>query len=191
MTADTGRPLRADARRNRDSILQTAVRVFAEQGLGANLDAIAKQAGVGSATLYRNFPTREALIEAAYRNELGHLWESAPALLAEHPPLEALREWMNLFLDYATAKLGMADALRAAIESGRNPYSDTRRMMLEAIGALLAACRKAGVIASDAEPSDILAGVTGVALASGSPDQRGQAGRLLDLLVAGLRAVTT
>jgi AcrR family transcriptional regulator len=183
-----GRPLRADARRNRDSILETAVRVFAEQGLDANLDGIARQAGVGSATLYRNFPTREALIEAAYRNELGHLRESAPALLAEHPPLEALREWMTRFLDYATAKLGMADALRAVIESGRNPYSDTRRMMLEAIGALLGACREAGVIAGDIDPSDILAGVTGVALASGNPDQREQAGRLLDLLVAGLRS---
>jgi AcrR family transcriptional regulator len=183
-----GRPLRADAQRNRDSILETAVRVFAERGLDANLDGIARQAGVGSATLYRNFPTREALIEAAYRNELGHLWESAPALLAEHPPLQALREWMTRFLDYATAKLGMADALRAVIESGRNPYSDTRRMMLEAIGALLDACREAGVIAGDIDPSDILAGVTGVALASGNPGQREQAGRLLDLLVAGLRS---
>jgi hypothetical protein len=95
---------------------------------------------------------------------------------------------MTRFLDYATAKLGMADALRAVIESGRNPYSDTRRMMLEAIGALLGACREAGVIAGDIDPSDILAGVTGVALASGNPDQREQAGRLLDLLVAGLRS---
>jgi AcrR family transcriptional regulator len=188
VTVAESKPLRADAQRNRDSILETAVRVFAEQGLDANLDGIARRAGVGSATLYRNFPTREALIEAAYRNELGHLWESAPALLAGHPPLEALREWMTRFLDYATAKLGMADALRAVIASGRNPYSDTRRMMLEAIGALLDACREAGVIAGDTDPSDILAGVTGVALASGNPSQREQAGRLLDLLVAGLRS---
>jgi AcrR family transcriptional regulator len=188
VAAADGKPLRADAQRNRDSILQTAVRVFAVQGLDANLDGIARQAGVGSATLYRNFPTREALIEAAYRNELGHLWQAASALLAEQPPLEALREWMTRFLDYATAKLGMADVLRAVIESGRNPYSDTRRMMLEAIGALLDACRGAGVIAGDIDPADILAGVTGVALASGNPDQREQAGRLLDLLVAGLRS---
>lgn len=122
MARDTERPLRADAQRNRDKILSAAVRVFAEQGLDAHLERIAKEAGVGTGTLYRNFPTREILIEAAYRNELSRLCDAAPDLLATMAPREALRAWMGRFIDYATAKLGMADALRALVESPYNMF---------------------------------------------------------------------
>jgi AcrR family transcriptional regulator len=94
VTTDTGRPLRADARRNRKKILSAAVRVFAEEGLeGAHLERIAKEAGVGSGTLYRNFPTREALIEAAYRNELSRLCEAASELLAAMPDCRSRGSW--------------------------------------------------------------------------------------------------
>lgn len=114
MTTDRApRPLRADARRNRDKILAAAMHAFATQGLDAHLERIASEAGVGSATLYRNFPTREALIEAVYRNEVAQLCDAVPGLLAEKQPHEALRAWTRLFLDYVTAKFGMADALRA------------------------------------------------------------------------------
>jgi AcrR family transcriptional regulator len=183
--SDGGR-LRADAQRNRDKILTTAVRVFAERGLDVNFDVIAAEAGVGSGTLYRNFPSREALIEAAYRNELARLCESAPELLKESPPPSALREWMSRFLDYASAKLGMADALRAVIDSGGTPYSDTRRMMLEAIGAFLDAGRADGTITAGVDAADMLAAVTGIALSAGKPGQREQAERLIALTVAGL-----
>ncbi|MGP8296842.1 TetR/AcrR family transcriptional regulator [Streptomyces inhibens] len=186
MTRETGRPLRADAQRNRDKILSAAVRVFAEQGLDAHLERIAKEAGVGTGTLYRNFPTREILIEAAYRNELSRLCDAAPDLLATMPPREALRAWMGRFIDYATAKLGMADALRALVESGVNPYAQSHEMMLAALTSLLDAGVSAGTIRSDIGATDMFAGLTGIALTSGKPEQRAQAERLLDLALDGL-----
>ncbi|MFC4611327.1 TetR/AcrR family transcriptional regulator [Streptomyces maoxianensis] len=186
MATDSGRPLRADAQRNRDKILSAAVRVFAEQGLDAHLERIAKEAGVGTATLYRNFPTREILIEAAYRNELSRLCDAAPDLLATMPPREALRAWMGRFIDYATAKLGMADALRALVESGVNPYAQSHEKMLAALASLLDAGVSAGTIRSDISATDMFANLTGIALASGKPEQREQAERLLDLTLDGL-----
>jgi AcrR family transcriptional regulator len=186
MARDTGRPLRADAQRNRDKILSAAVRIFAEQGLDAHLERIAKEAGVGTGTLYRNFPTREILIEAAYRNELSRLCDAAPGLLATMEPREALRAWMGRFIDYATAKLGMADALRALVESGVNPYAQSHEMMLAALTSLLAAGVRAGTVRSDIGATDMFAALTGIALASGKPEQREQAERLLDLTLDGL-----
>ncbi|MFI1106057.1 TetR/AcrR family transcriptional regulator [Streptomyces melanogenes] len=187
VTTDTGRPLRADARRNREKILSAAVRVFAEEGLEAHLERIAKEAGVGSGTLYRNFPTREALIEAAYRNELSRLCEAASELLAAMPPGEALRAWMGRFIDYATAKLGMAEALRAVVDSGVNPYAHSRELIMTALTSLMDAARAAGTIRSDVSPAVMFAALTGVALTSGKPEEREQAERLLDLTLDGLR----
>ncbi|GII42795.1 TetR/AcrR family transcriptional regulator [Planotetraspora phitsanulokensis] len=186
MARETGRPLRADAQRNRDKILSAAVRVFTEQGLDAHLERIAKEAGVGSGTLYRNFPTREILIEAAYRNELAKLCDAAPDLLDTMPPREAMRAWMGRFIDYATAKLGMAEALRALVDTGVNPYAQSHEMMLAALAALLDAGVKAGTIRSDVSATDMFAALTGIALASGKPEQREQAERLLDLTLDGL-----
>src|SRR5579863_8057679 len=114
------RPLRADARRNRDRLLGVAVRAFSQSGPDVTLDAIAKEAGVGIGTLYRHFPTREALVEAAYRNELDRLCDPVPQLLESMPPEQALRLWMDRFVDYMTAKHGMADALRWLVASGGN-----------------------------------------------------------------------
>ncbi|WP_405853797.1 TetR/AcrR family transcriptional regulator [Streptomyces sp. NBC_01515] len=188
MARDTGRPLRADAQRNREKILSAAVRVFAEQGLDAHLERIAKEAEVGSGTLYRNFPTREVLIEAAYRNELARLCDAGPELLATLPPREALRAWMGRFIDYATAKFGMAEALRSVTETGVNPYAQSHDMILEALTALLDAATAAGAIRSDIGPSDMFAALTGIALTSAKPEQREQAERLLDLTMNGLNA---
>lgn len=101
-------------------------RVPGDAGAGARLDGIAKEAGVGIGTLYRHFPTREALIEAAYRNELARLCDAVPGLLGEMAPDEALRAWMDRYVDYLTTKRGMADALRAVIASGGNPYAQSR-----------------------------------------------------------------
>jgi AcrR family transcriptional regulator len=186
MTRQADRPLRADAQRNRDKILATAVRLFAEQGLDPTFDRIAKEAGVGIGTLYRNFPTREALVEAAYRSELVRLCDAAPGLLAELPAREALRAWMGRFLDYATAKIGMGDALRAVIESGGDPYARAHDMMLASIGSLLESGRAAGTIRPDVTAPDVLTAVTGVVLAAGKPDRREQAERLLGLLLDGM-----
>jgi AcrR family transcriptional regulator len=181
------RPLRADAQRNRDRLLAAAVRAFAHDGPEVPLEAIAKDAGVGIGTLYRNFPTREALVEATYRNELTKLCDAAPRLLAAAPADEAARTWMDHFIDYMTTKRGMADALRAVIASGGNPYAHSREALNGAIGALLRAGAEAGTLRSDIDPDDVLVGLGGVALAAGEPEQRAQAGRLLDLLMDGLR----
>jgi AcrR family transcriptional regulator len=181
------RPLRADARRNRDRLLAAAVRAFSEDGPDVTLDSVAKEAGVGIGTLYRHFPTREALVEAAYRNELARLCDAATELLETTPPDAATRDWMDRFVDYMTTKRGMADALRAVIASGGNPYERSRTMLTAAIGALLAAGAAAGTIRSDVGPDDVLAGLSGVSLAAGDPAQRDQARRLLDLLMDGLR----
>ncbi|MGB8941821.1 MAG: TetR family transcriptional regulator [Streptomyces sp.] len=186
MGREAGRPLRADAQRNRDKILAAAVRMFTEQGLDAHFEHIAREAGVGTGTLYRNFPTREALIEAAYRNEVARLCDAVPDLLATLPPRDALHAWMRRFVDYATAKLGMAEALRAVVASGGDPYADSREMIQGALSSLLEAGVTAGVIRSDLRPADLFAALAGIALTSARPEQREQAERLLDLLLDGL-----
>ena len=187
MTATGARPLRADAQRNRDRLLDAAVRAFSQDRPDVTLDAIAKDAGVGIGTLYRHFPTREALIEAAYRSELDRLCDAVPGLLRDMPPDEAMRAWMDRFVDYMTTKRGMADALRAVIASGGNPYAHSRDRLISAITTLLSNAAAAGTVRSDVEPADVLASLSGVSLAAGGPAQRDQARRLLDLLMDGLR----
>jgi AcrR family transcriptional regulator len=181
------RPLRADAQRNRDRLLDVAVRAFSQDGPDVTLDVIAKTAGVGIGTLYRHFPTREALIEATYRNELARLCDAVADLLETMPPDEATRTWMDRFVDYMTTKRGMADALRAVIASGGDPYAQSRDRLIAAITSLLDAAAAAGTVRSDVEPGDVLATLGGVSLAAGEPAQRDQARRLLNLLMDGLR----
>jgi AcrR family transcriptional regulator len=186
-TEADSRPQRADARRNRQRLLEAAVRAFAGEGPEATLDAIAKDAGVGIGTLYRHFPTRESLVEAAYRNELAKLCGGVTELLETMPPDAALRAWMDNFIDYMTTKRGMADALRAVIASGGNPYAHSRDSLTGAIGTLLRAGAAAGTVRGDVEPGDVLASLSGISLTAGEPTQRAQARRLLDLLTDGLR----
>ncbi|HEY2488211.1 MAG TPA: helix-turn-helix domain-containing protein [Streptosporangiaceae bacterium] len=182
-----GRTLRADARRNRDRLLNAAVRAFSQDGADVTLDAIAKDAGVGIGTLYRHFPTREALIEAAYRSELARLCDAVPDLLQEMRPDEATRAWMDRYIEYMTTKRGMADALRAVIASGGTPYAQSRDRLITAITSLLQAGAASGTLRADIEPADVLASLSGISLAAGEPAQRAQARRLLDLLMDGLR----
>jgi AcrR family transcriptional regulator len=182
-----GRPLRADARRNRDRLLEVAVRAFSQDGPDVTLDAIAKEAGVGIGTLYRHFPTREALVDAAYRSELARLCDSADDLLRELAPEKALRAWMDRFTEYMTTKRGMGDALRALIASGGDPFSESRTRMTSAISKLLAAGVAAGTVRRDVAPDDVLVSLSGVTLATADAEHRDQAGRVLDLLMDGLR----
>jgi AcrR family transcriptional regulator len=178
--------LRADARRNREKLLAAAASAFAEAGTDASLEAIAREAGVGIGTLYRHFPTREALIEAAYINELERLCGSAPALLAEHPPDFALAEWMDGFVDYAAVKRGMRSALAAVGASQSGVFSGARAQLLEAIALLLAAGVDAGTLRSDVDAEDVLRAMGGVWLVEDAE----QARKLLRLLMDGLRYVT-
>jgi AcrR family transcriptional regulator len=169
-------------------LLEAAVSAFSREGPDATLDAIAKDAGVGIGTLYRRFPTREALIEAAYRNELARLCDAAPRLRESMLPDAALREWMDRFLDYMRTKRGMADALRVVIASGADPFAQSRARLLAAITELLDASAATGATREDVQPADVMASLSGISLAAGGRDQREQAERLLDLLMDGLRS---
>jgi AcrR family transcriptional regulator len=184
----TARPLRADAQRNRDRLLEVAVLMLSRVP-DVTLDAIAKEAGVGIGTLYRHFPTREALIDAAYRNELARLCDSAFDLLRDMPADQALRAWMDRFIDYITTKRGMGDALRALIASGGDPFSESKARLTAAVTTLLQAGAAAGTLRRDIRPEDVLVGLTGMTLAA-DPERRDQTGRLLDLLMDGLRTRT-
>ncbi|MFL6056706.1 MAG: TetR/AcrR family transcriptional regulator [Actinoallomurus sp.] len=187
MPATGSRPLRADARRNHARLLEAAVRAFAQEGPDATLDAIAKDAGVGIGTLYRHFPTREALVEAAYRNELARLCDAAPDLLHTLPPDEATRAWMDRFIEYMAAKQHMGEALRAVIASGGNPFAESRARLTTAIETLLQAGAAAGTLRPDADPMAVLTSLSGVSLAAGEPDRQDRARGALDLLMDGLR----
>jgi AcrR family transcriptional regulator len=186
LTGDDRR-LRADAKRNREQLLAAAVAAFSGSGPEASLESIAKAAGVGIGTLYRHFPSREALIDAAYRSELARLCDSVPGLLAASPPDQALRAWMDNFVDYMTTKRGMAEALRAVVASGGNPFAESRARLLAAIDGLLGAGAEAGLLRPDVSPDDVLVGISGVSVLAAEPSQRDQAGRLLDLIMDGLR----
>jgi AcrR family transcriptional regulator len=163
------------------------VRAFSHDGPSVTLESIASDAGVGIGTLYRHFPTREALIEAAYRSELARLCAGVPELLRTLPADMALRTWMDRFIDYLATKHGMAEALRTVIASGGNPFAQSRESLLEAIDSLLTAGATQGSLRGDVQAADVMFGISGVSLAAGAPEQRDQAGRLLDLLLDGLR----
>ncbi|MGZ3096991.1 TetR/AcrR family transcriptional regulator [Streptomyces sp. H62] len=187
MTTPDSRPLRADARRNRDRLIEVAARAFAQDGPDVTLDAIAREAGVGIGTLYRHFPTREELVEAAYRSELARLCDSASQLLDAGPPDAALRAWMDGFVRYMTTKRGMSGALRALIATGGDPFSRSRAMLTAAITDLLQAGTAAGLLRADVEPDDVLFSLSGLSLAATTPEHHTRMSRLLDLLMDGLR----
>ena len=178
--------MRADARRNRDRLLEAARRAFSSGG-EVTLETVARQAGVGIGTLYRHFPTREALVEAVYRGELARLRDTAGELLASRAPDVALRSWMDGFADYVTAKHGMAETLRAIAATGTISPAQTQQTLTATIKGLLDAGAAAGTLRDDVPAGDVLASLTGIFLAAGAPGQRAQAGRLLDLLMDGLR----
>ena len=183
----TPKTLRADAQRNREKLLIAAVDLFADEGPDASLEAIAKRAGVGIGTLYRHFPTREALVEAAYRTEVERVCDAAVELLRDHPPDEALAEWMDRFVSYAAAKRGMGDALRSAVGSDSSLFSETRGRLVEAIALLLDAAVAAGTVRSDVDAEDVLRAMGGVWNLPLEKGWQERARRMLGLLMDGLR----
>jgi AcrR family transcriptional regulator len=185
-SAEPARPLRADARENREKLLTAAVAAFASSGPGVPLETVAQQAGVGIGTLYRHFPTRDALILAAYENEVEHLCEAAGELLRAMPPETALREWMNRFVGYVAAKRGIAEALRS-LTSSNALFTRTHDRMVAALSSLLRAGADAGTIRADVDAADVLRAMSGVWLVAGEEGWQDQARRLLDLLIDGLR----
>jgi AcrR family transcriptional regulator len=181
------RALRADASRNRGTLLAAATRAFASSDAEPSMRAIAREAGVGIATLYRHFPTRESLVDAVYHDQVERLTVGARDLLEWVPPAEALRRWMDLFGDWLMTKHGMTDTLVAMIESGEIPHARTRDELLDVITTILDAGRAAGDLRADVTAEDIAASLIGIFTVFGKPEQHAQAARLLNLLMDGLR----
>ena len=187
MTDVDARALRADASRNRETVLAAATRAFASSGTEPSMRAIAREAGVGIATLYRHFPTRESLVDAVYHDQVERLTLGARELLGQLPPAEAMRRWMDLFGDWLMTKHGMIDTLLAMIETGDIALASTRAELLDVITTILEAGRAAGDLRADVTAEDIAASLIGIFTVVGKPEQRAQADRLLDLLIDGLR----
>jgi AcrR family transcriptional regulator len=187
MSASTGRAPRSDARRNREQLLTAAARLLAERGPDVPFTEIAASAGVGVGTIYRHFPTRESLIEAAYRSELDAVCDAAAELARTLPAGQALRAWMDRFIDYMTTKIGLTEAIRVVISSGGDPFARSRERLDDALGALLAAATEAGTARGGIDADDVLMTLSGIGMAASQPSQRAQAGRMLDLLFEGLR----
>ena len=187
MTADSHPPrIRTDARRNREKLIAVATRAFGSGGR-IPLDAIAREAGVGSGTLYRNFPTREDLVEAVYHDQIERLQTGAQELLEIHPPARALRLWMDLFADWAATKHGMIDTLSAIVSSGRVESSHMRSELDAIVRAFLDAGAAAGDLRSDVCATDLAAILAGILVVAGAPEQHDQTSRMLNLTMDGLR----
>ncbi|MDQ3944136.1 MAG: TetR/AcrR family transcriptional regulator [Actinomycetota bacterium] len=186
-STEPARALRADARQNREKLLAAAAELFAASGVEVSLQVVADRAGVGIGTLYRHFPTRDALVEATYRNEVERLCDAAGELRRTRPPDVALAEWMDRFVTYVAAKRGMADALQSITASNSELYPRTRTQLLEAITSLLEHGTASGAIRADVEPEDVLRAMNAVWLVTDEHDWQERARRLLRLLMDGLR----
>lgn len=180
---------RTDAQRNRERILEVAKEAFTRSGADASLDEIAKLAGVGPGTLYRHFPTRDALIETVYRSEVEKMAAAARNLAGELPPLAALRAWMLLFVDHIAAKQIIAPALNSIVGGASKLYEGSRGQIQGAIETLVKRAIKSGDVRRDLDPFDLLRALIGVSHVPAGPDWRQSARRLVDILIAGSRPV--
>ncbi|MFF9111272.1 MULTISPECIES: TetR/AcrR family transcriptional regulator [unclassified Streptomyces] len=178
---------RADAARNREQLLAVATRVFMSAETEPSMRAIAAEAGVGIATLYRHFPTRESLVDAVYQDQVVRLTTGARELLDRLPPAAAMRRWMDLFGDWIATKNGMLDTLLAMVESGEITHAQTRTELLTAIETILDAGRVAGDLRSDVTAEDIADSLIGIFTVAPRSRREAKADRLLNLLMDGLR----
>jgi AcrR family transcriptional regulator len=188
---ESGRRPRADAERNRNRLLDVARAAFASGQDPVTLDQIAKEAGVGIGTLYRHFPTREALVEALYRKELADLCASADDLLKTHAPEAALRAWMDRFADYVAAKREMGDALRAVLAADTVTLSQARAELTRAVQTILDAGAATGELRDDVRPEDVVAMIVGTFAATSLAGGQEQLERMLDLLMDAIRGSKT
>ena len=189
-SAATIRRPRADAVRNRERVLQAAKAVFSAGGPDASLEAVAKRAGVGIGTLYRHFPTREALFEAVYRREVQQLSELAERLKSEAEPVDALRRWMRSNVEFVATKKGMSAALALAVHGSSELYTHTFDRLTKAVGALLERAVAAGAIRADISPEDLLRALIGMCYMHDQPGWQTSVLRLVDVFVDGLRVQT-
>jgi AcrR family transcriptional regulator len=178
---------RTDAQQNRARILEVAKEAFTRLGANASLDDMARQASVGPGTLYRHFPTRDALIEAVYHAQVEKLAAAAQDFARTMPPLEALRAWMRLFVDHIAAKQIIAPALNTLAGGPTKLYESSRGQIQGAISALTKRAIQSGDLRRDLEPFDLLRALIGVAHVTSDPGWQQSAKRLVDILISGSR----
>jgi AcrR family transcriptional regulator len=188
-TKPVQRKTRTDAARNRERILEVAKEAFFTSGANTSLDEVARQAGVGAGTLYRHFPTRDALLEAVYHTEVAKLAAAERELSAKLPPVEALRAWMLLFVDYIAAKHIIAPALNTLVGGPSKVYEASRSQVSGAIESLVKRAIKSGDIRKDLDAFDLLRALIGVSNVSSAPDWHQSAKRLVDILILGSRPI--
>ncbi|MFV0137435.1 TetR/AcrR family transcriptional regulator [Streptomyces sp. HMX87] len=180
-------PLRSDAQRNRERILAAALTELTRCA-DVPLSTIAKKAGVGQGTFYRNFPNREALVLEIYRHEMRQVADSAAELLADREPEQALRAWMDRLARFFMTKAGIADAIRQAVSAPGGPGRPANTPVMDAAELLLRANEEAGTIRPGVSADDFLLAIAGLWQLDPRGDWQERAGRLLDLVMDGLRA---
>ena len=180
---------RSDGQRNRERLLEAARAAFTSGETEVKLDELARRVGVGIGTLYRHFPTRDALIEAVYRSEVAGLSAAATRLAETEAPVEALRSWMRLFVDYIATKKLVAPMLNAMVGGSPDLFAATGRQVKIAISMLAARAVASGDMRADLDPVDLLRALTGVANLAAGPDWEASAKRLVDILIAGSRPI--
>jgi AcrR family transcriptional regulator len=181
------RKLRADGQRNRERILEIAKEAFTQSGAKISLDDVARQARIGAGTLYRHFPTREALLEAVYRTEVEKLAEAEREFAQRMPPIEALRAWMLLFVDYIETKQIIAPALNTLVGGPSKLFEASGSQIKGAIQGLVERAIASGDIRPDLDPLDLLRALIGVSNVASAPDWAQSARRLVQILITGSR----
>jgi AcrR family transcriptional regulator len=181
---------RADAQRNRERILEIAKKAFTRSGANVSLDDVAKRAGIGAGTLYRHFPSRDALVEAVYRTEVEKLAAAEREFARTMPPIEALRAWMLLFVDYIATKQIIAPALNSLVGGPCKVFAASGAQITGAIHALVERAVSSGDIRPDLDPLDLLRALVGVSNVASGPDWGSSARRLVEILILGSRPVT-
>jgi AcrR family transcriptional regulator len=182
---------RADAQRNRERILEVAKQVFTRRGAEASMDEIGKRAKIGPGTLYRHFPTRDDLLAAVYISEVEKLAGAQKKFSAELPPVEALRAWMLVFIDYIAAKKIIAPALNAMAGGPSRVFQQTNRLMEDAANALASRAVASGDLRSDVDPMDMLRAIYGISSAGSTDDWPAKARRFEYILIQGSRPQLT
>jgi AcrR family transcriptional regulator len=182
-----GRRPRADSLRNREQLLETAKAAFSDAGAEVPLEEIARRAGLGIGTLYRHFPTRDALLTAVYRREVDQLSASADSLLETRPPLQALEAWLQLLVDYMATKRVIAPALRTGSADATQAYASSGAAITGALGKLAAAALASGEIRPDVTPDDLTRAIFGISHGYDQPGWEPSARRLVGIIMAGLR----
>jgi AcrR family transcriptional regulator len=180
---------RADAVRNREQLMAAAKTAFTERGADAPLEDIARRAGVGIGTLYRHFPTREALLAAVYRREVEQLAAAADCLLAEKPAGQALESWLHLMVEYMATKRVIAPVLQASPGEGASAYAAAGPAIGGAMQRLIEAAMASGDIRADLTPDDFFRLMSGLSVGYDRPDWAASVRRLIGVLLAGLRAI--